>query len=536
MVVACVAGVGAWAGFDQSVGGASIYADELFGMPTELSYPSGRVPMVDLELKDHAQVDGADISISFGSSARVKFDFANGTFTEAILPGDLTCRVLGKDERPASDNPASPTDEPGCVTDSGVTIHEGGAVGDSSVTFEIKIVADATGFSGTAGPGSSATAIVITSPSASPRQSAVSFRLRLKVPTLKASGRVAVSSSIETRQGDIPRMIKRCPTPDMPATKTMNEADPCEAVVRTAKALTANTKASAGAVSIDLNDFKMLNLHKTGAAKGKPTSNTVGSYTFEVTNVSGTNDILGADGQPLEEDAAATLTVLVGGDLNPGDVIDVAGTKLTVGAGGDAVTTNVTLASASQGLGDITPDVVGSGANLYKKAVAVKYTPAGKAELIHGDEIDVTFTPRFARAENKAIKMSMMPAKLMIAGVTSDLKAYAIPASTNGKNDVANVRIRCVDGDRMSETHENMCRTFAQCWDDDGMGGVGEHGDGIAENATIVLNAMDFETASGLAAMGRHSCRILTTGTAAVQVLVRDGTTGTLVNNTFVRD
>ena len=517
VVVACVAGFGAAAGFDQSVEGASIYADELFGMPTELSYPDGTVPMVDLALKDHAQVGdpAADLAIAAGSVARVKFDFANGTFTEAILPGDLACQTLTVDE--TADPVPAPTEADACVANTGVTIHEGGAVGDSSVTFEVTTIASP---------------ITVSSPSATPRSTAVSFRLRLTVPTLTASGRVSVSTSIETRQGNIPRIVTRCSTPDVPTTTTMNEADPCEAVVRTAKALTKSTAASAGAVSIDLNDFTMLNLNK----KGKPTSNTLGSYTFEVTNVSGTDDILGADGHPLEEDAAATLTVLVGGDLNAGDVIDVDGTTLTVGAGGDAVTTNVTLASASQGLGDITPDVVGSGANLYKKAVAVKYTPAGKTELIHGDEIDVTFTPRFARAENKAIPPSTKPAKLMIAGIMSDLKAYAIPASTNGKNDVANVRIRCVDGDRMSETHENMCRSFVQCWDDMGMGGVGEHGDGIAENATIVLNAMDFETASGLAAMGRHSCRILTTGTAAVQVLVRDGTTGTLVNNTFVRD
>ena len=177
-----------------------------------------------------------------------------------------------------------------------------------------------------------------------------------------------------------------------------------------------------------------------------------------------------------------------------------------------------------------------TGANLYKTAVAVKYTPAGKVELIHGNEIDVTFEPSFARVENAAIPAAMKTAGLMIAGVTSDLKAYAIPASTNGKNDKANVRVRCVDGDRMSKTHKNMCRTFIQCWGDDGMGGVGEHGEGVAENATIVLSAEDLEMASGVEAMGRHSCRILASGDTAVQVLVRDGTTGTLVNNTFVSD
>ena len=518
-MVACVAGFGAAAGFDQMVEDASLYAAELFGKPTQLIYPTDMTPTVVLTLKDEPQVGDplANFAIDPGSIARVTFDFQNGEFSEAILPGDLVCSGTAADGTALGTSP--------CVADTGVKIHEGGAVGDTSVTFEVTIGATAVDIS------------PAVNPAAGSDPEEAEFMLTLTAPAFKASGRVTVSTSIETRQGDIPRMVKRCSSPDDPTTTTMNEADPCEAVVRTAKALTASTKAGAGGtVKIDIDDFTMLDMHKEGAAKGKPTSNTLSSYTFEVTNVKGTDDILGADGEALEEDAAAVLTVTVDGDLNEGDMVDVDGTKLTIPAAGGPVRTNVTLASSSRGLGDVTPDVVGSAANLYKKAVAVKYTPAGKVELIHGNEIDVTFEPSFARVENAAIKAEMKTAGLMIAGVSSDLKAYAIPASTNGKNDKANVRVRCVDGDRMSKTHKNMCRTFIQCWGDDGMGGVGEHGDGVYENATIVLSAEDLETASGVAAMGRHSCRILASGDTAVQVLVRDGTTGTLVNNTFVSD
>ena len=54
-----------------------------------------------------------------------------------------------------------------------------------------------------------------------------------------------------------------------------------------------------------------------------------------------------------------------------------------------------------------------------------------------------------------------------------------------------------------------------------------------------VLSAADIEEAvlieEGMAT-SRHSCRVLATGMPSVQTLVRDGSSGTLVNNTYVEE
>ena len=328
VVVACVAGFGAAAGFDQEVKGASFYAAELFGSPTQLVYPTDMTPTVVLTLKDEPQVGDplADFAIGVDSVARITFDFQNGEFSEAILPGDLECTgtqvALSSATPPAPQAlAASPCGDPSDTNDTGVTIHAGGAVGDSSVTFEVNI----------------GTAVTISPPE--PETGAGTFVLELTAPAFKASGRVAVSTSIETRQGNIPRMVKRCSTPNDPAMPG-NQADGCEAVIKTAKALTDKTGAGAGGtVRIDIDDFTMLDMHKEGPAAGMPTSNTLSSYTFEITNVNGADDILGADGEALEEDAAAVLTVTVDGDLNEGDMVDVGGTELTIPAAGGPVRT-----------------------------------------------------------------------------------------------------------------------------------------------------------------------------------------------------
>ena len=490
VVVACVAGFGAWAGFEQMVQGESTYAAELFGKATNLTYPLNigtvedvtdrTVPTVMLTLK------GEELSVAPASKAAVKFMFSKAEFAEAILPGALVCETT---------TDAFANDD-GCGTESLITIVDGGAKGDSNVTFEVT-VGDA--------------AIPITADGES------QVRLVLTVPQLRATGAVTVATSIATSAGNIPPVVNACPV-DNPDTKAMNETDPCNKVVKTAQAVTAMGVGGGVQAHIHLDDFKML---APMAGKARE-SVSLGSYTFNVDNKGG--NTRGPDGNPLNEDAAATLTITVEGDLNEGDVVKVGGADpkdLTVAASGEGVSTLVTLSSAEPGLTALKSS----------KKVDLMYMPAGKDRLSHGAEIDVHFMPRFTRVENTSIKAEMRTTTLKLSGVGSEVRAYALPHADNGKMDRANVRIRCEDGDR---TDDNMCRVFVECWDDMGMGDIGEVGK-IAEGALKRLDSEEMEMYSGVdPEESRLSCRVLATGEVTVQSLVRDGPTGVLVNNTTV--
>ena len=484
VVVACVAGFGAWAGFEQMVQGESTYAAELFGKATNLTYPLNigtvedvtdrTVPTVMLTLK------GEELSVAPASKAAVKFMFSKAEFAEAILPGALVCETT---------TDAFANDD-GCGTESLITIVDGGAKGDSNVTFEVT-VGDA--------------AIPITADGES------QVRLVLTVPQLRATGAVTVATSIATSAGNIPPVVNACPATPMAA------ADRCNKVVKTAKAVSATVAGMDVQPHIHLDDFKMLAPMPDGKARE---SVSLGSYTFNVTNMDGTTR--GPDGEALNEDAAATLTITVEGDLNEGDVVKVGGADpkdLTVAASGEGVSTLVTLSSAEPGLTALKSS----------KKVDLMYVPAGKERLSHGAEIDVHFMPRFTRVENTPIPAGMHTTTLKLSGVASEVKAYALPHSDNGKMDRANVRIRCEDG----VGKDNMCRLFVECWDDMGMGDIGEVGK-VAEGALKTLNSEEMEMYSGVDPESRLSCRVLATGTVTVQTLVRDGPTGVLVNNTTV--
>ena len=491
VVVACVAGIGASAGFEQTVHGASTYAKELFGKATNLTYPlndsttenlTDRVePMVVLTLKNQPQAVAAD------SKATVKFELSKATFAEAVLPGDLVCRT-SSDTGASWDTSCSETT---------ITIADGGAKDSSSVTFEVM-----------------AGETIAIDPGTATADGANQARLELTVPQLKATGAVTVATSVATSAGDIPPVVNPCPTAPVAA------ADACNKVVKTAEAVMATVAGGGVQAHIHLDDFKMLAPMADGKARE---SVSLGSYTFNVDNKGGS--ILGPDGEALNEDAAATLTIAVEGDLNEGDVVTVGGAdpkSQTVAASGEGVSMLVTLSSAEPGLTALKSS----------KKVDLMYMPAGKERLSHGAEIDVHFMPRFTRVENTPIPPAMRPTTLKLSGVGSEVRAYALPHADNGKMDRANVRVRCENG----TGKDNDCRVFVECWDDMGMGDIGEVGK-IVEGALKTLDSEKIEMYSGVDPDdSRLSCRVLATGMVAVQSLVRDGTTGTLVNNTYIAE
>ena len=506
MVVACVAGFGVSAAFDQTVDGASTYAAELFGKATPLTYPLNlsttdnltdrTTPTVMLTYKNAATAT----NVAASSTSTVKFDFTNATFTSAVLPAAMVCQTT-------SDG-ASTTPTWAACSDAAITVREGGGAGTSSVTFQLVTGSQAIDIS--AKPAAPATT-----------DGANQMRLVLTAPRLTATGAVSVSSSIATSAGNIPPVVM-CSTKDDAATKTVNEAaEACNLVVKTAAAVGVPVAAAGGTQAhIHLDDFKMLAPKADGKAREGVS---LGSYTFSVDNKTGS--ILAPDGTAFNEDAAATLTISVDGDLNEGDKIKVGGSdpkEMTVSAAGGPVSTLVTLSSAQPGLTALKSS----------KKVDLTYVPAGKERLSHGAEIDVDYMPRFTRVENTALKSSKdNRTTLKLSGVGSEVKAYGLPHAANSKMDKTNVRVRCENGAGM----DNMCRVFIECWDDEGMGDIGEVGK-LMEGEVDVLQAGDNspEALSGLTASTRLSCRVLATGEVTVQSLVRDGETGVLINTTAV--
>ena len=144
----------------------------------------------------------------------------------------------------------------------------------------------------------------------------------------------------------------------------------------------------------------------------------------------------------------------------------------------------------------------------------------------HGAKINLTAMVDYSdpSAIDEAPKSTSTEFKF--EGVASEVRAYAIPFDGNGKGDMANVRVRC-------EVSAG-CRVFLECWDDMGMRSFGEAGM-IAGGALARWDSAAIEGVLGIdEATSRHSCRILSAGMVRVQQLTRDGTSGTLVNNTYI--
>ena len=255
-----------------------------------------------------------------------------------------------------------------------------------------------------------------------------------------------------------------------------------------------------------------------------------------MTQGTATSPILQTDGSIVDNDVRGVLDVnasgtmqLFGGD--DGLYVDYNGNKKE--DLGEGLTVEGDAASFNGGGLSIDPDDKGNAA----RDMIVYYVPGGKDDLAHGSMIHVmaavNFTP--ATAADKMAKATAT--ELRFKGVSGELKAYAIPFDGNGKGDRANVRVRCEDG-VMNKDGDSMCRVFLECWSDMGMRSFGES-DMVYEGAVDVLSAADIEAAVKIAegmATSRHSCRVLATGTPSVQTLVRDGSSGTLVNNTYVSE
>ena len=263
--------------------------------------------------------------------------------------------------------------------------------------------------------------------------------------------------------------------------------------------------------------------------------------------------ILQWDGTRVDSDVAGVLDVDVTGDrglFRDGDQVFVnfgpndtglwasgyAGAATVRGIdAGEALTVDGNMASFTVGGLSIDPGNVDEGTEQLPRRIAVFYIPAGKEDLAHGTMLHASAVVNYTRpttADEGAVRRMT---ELRIHGVDHELKAYAIPFVGNGKGDSGNVRIRCESGDAFSGGKE--CRAFLECWNDMGERDFGEVMPAIGANALTVLNSEDVGMIAGMMTdMTRYSCRVLATGQPSVQQLTRDGSSGTLVNNTYVED
>ena len=263
--------------------------------------------------------------------------------------------------------------------------------------------------------------------------------------------------------------------------------------------------------------------------------------------------ILQWDGTRVDSDLAGVLDVDVTGDrglFRDGDQVFVnfgepaAGLWASGYAGaatvrridaGETLTVDGNMASFTVGGLSIDPGNVDEGTAQLPRRIAVLYIPAGKEDLAHGTMLHASAVVNYTRpttADERAVRRMT---ELRIHGVDHELKAYAIPFAGNGKGDKGNIRIRCESGDAFSDGKE--CRAFLECWNDMGERDFGEVTPPIDANALTVLSSDDVGMIAGMMTdMTRYSCRVLATGQPSVQQLTRDGSSGTLVNNTYVED
>ena len=252
-------------------------------------------------------------------------------------------------------------------------------------------------------------------------------------------------------------------------------------------------------------------------------------YTPAVTQGEKADMLYGLDGTVIDAGLRGVLTVDAMGTqslFNEGDMlfIDYDGDKDIGGSEMIAIDPDMTDMAEGTAL-SIDPDVFKGGVGSF----AVYYRAGGKMDIRHGAMIKLTASVDYSDPSATDEDPKHTATTFNLEGVANEVMAYAIPHSTNGNEDKANVRVRC--------EASAGCRVFLECWDDDGMRNFGGDGEPImiAGDALATWDAAAIEDVLGITEpTSRHSCRILSAGKVSVQQLTRDGKSKTLVNNTYV--
>ncbi len=593
VVVACLfAGAGAWGAAVVVDNSGHVYASELFGAGhAAVNYPDGKTPMVQMTIPGNLATSGADNPLTDAvddtrttattdgtthmGEAEVTFTLIGGTF-DANISGLLWDSDLATDtadlDNDEDDNPDTPPTAtiittigaatrndyvaaPGTV----VSIVSGGRKGDNSITIKVEaaIAAD-----GTEDP--------------SMRFAGKFQRIGFYLPPLTDVALAGANSQNEKTSDDFKyvwlnatsRIVSGAFTdgplvpavvPNFYATLVMRSRDAVTLEVtdpntRTiaidddaAKGLTAfmSVKEKNKGGYVELATVTVMTIHEMTAKKdGADAKHMYNTFGPAATDTAVTSRIFsleeagadavpwtlyGLDGQVVDAGLRGTLTMMAEGTrglFNEDDMLFIDYDKNgKMGAGeGIAIDGMMAMGEALSIDADKSESFSG-GTGAFK----VFYMPGGKGAINHGSMIKLTAMVNYSDPTAIDETPRGSATTLNFDGVGNPVMAYAIPHSTNGTGDKANVRVRC----EQPAPGADACRVFAECWDDMGNRGFGE-GPMVAENNVMVANSAAVEMITGLEPMSRVSCRVLSRGMVTVQQLTRDGNSGTLVNNTYV--
>ena len=548
VVVACVAGFGAW-GVTFEVNDAPTYAAELFGSDAAPEYPKegsheGKVPMVVLTIP--ATADGPP-AVDNDGGADITFTLTGGAkFADSI--GTL---MYDGDTSDDSDDPATLAQP---STASQAQILDGGRKDDASVTIRI-------GEEGDGGRGDT------------DAEQAVSFKLPKlsSLASLATGGAIYVTARSERtsgsfKDGDLTTTsggaMKNAAGTSVGAPAIMSVNAVTLALMATDSAsIVIDGDSAFKAIKVKGGTLKLGTVTVTSKNKivhmeGMKAKGPMGTGEVICSNIAGdgtlsecteaiatpatgvveedAEDIYDRDGDVIDEGLRGTINLMATGSrdlFNEGDMIfldyDNNGKK---GAGEELVGTGPSKMLAEALSAD--PDDGGAFSG-GKGTFNVYYTPGGKGMINHDSTIKLTATLMYSDPGAVDEKPAMGMTTLNFDGVSGDIKAYAIPHSTNGNGDKGNVRVRCEQGIPAADG-DPMCRVFLECWNDMG-DRLFDEAPMIAEDSLARWSGADIENVIGdMDPSTRHSCRVLSKGEVSVQQLARDGSSSTLVNNTYV--
>ena len=243
----------------------------------------------------------------------------------------------------------------------------------------------------------------------------------------------------------------------------------------------------------------------------------LGTLAVTINAMSGTNMIYtldpsdpavedaGTDDADLDNSLAGNVDVVVKGTFNSGDMVlyGAERTEAKIADGMAAVSVPIT------GQNSTTPFI---------------YVPGGVDDLRPGT-ITAVAMRNFSRAGNASGKPAMSMGTISYFGV--GVEAYAHGVVRGGGTDASYVRVRCADA-----RGADGCVVFADCHDQAGDNYFEEAGM-VAEGATAVVNSdMIAAALNGGWDSGRGACDLLSNGELEVQHMVRSG--HVLINNSAV--
>ena len=580
MVVACLfAGVGAW-GAEVEVDTVHTYASELFGEGhAAIQYPKGMEPKVVLTIPGNTAT--AALGDMHEGSAEVTFTLLGGATFDANVGGlmwDNDLAADGPDVDPNEDGDTTTADADDGDATTGNTMNDfvtapgtvasivsGGRKGNKSIKIKIEPAgSDATanvaarrnytsaGADLAAAPGQS---IAFVLPPLSGLDASLSgaskAKTGMKQVSLQAEARVISGSftntyltGTEANGFTVPAVKSRdAVTVTISGPNTRDIVIKGDSAFKAVKQADAKNKGNVMLATVTVStrtkhvtqekmDMPATSVYRSGGlsgAKPDPQNGDTHIYTPAVNKPEQADMLYGLDGTVIDAGLRGVLTVDAMGTqslFNEGDMlfIDYDGDKGIGGSETIAIDPDMTNMAEGTAL-SIDPDVFKGGVGSF----TVYYRAGGKMDIRHGAMIKLTANVDYSDPSATDEDPERTSTTFNLEGVNNEVMAYAIPHSTNGNEDKANVRVRC--------EASAGCRVFLECWDDDGMRNFGGDGEPImiAGDALATWDAAAIESVLDITEpTSRHSCRILSAGKVSVQQLTRDGKSKTLVNNTYV--